>query len=404
MLTNLSKLIASAVLALWAAACGDNFAAPGASGDDGPGDEEKHLYIAATWVADTESTNTYVALIDSLDVEEIELTKAIELPGYGDAWVHEGMIFVADGETPTVRKMVVENGKLKQEAAISFANFGVYGASFYDNEILTSTVAYLSDSGGKQYIVWNPTTMKITGTVPWPTLAFDAGLEPFHSYTDRGGVLVGNNYFHGIYGHNYDWDGFGGKSYVIVNDITDNSLVATIEVPCAMTDVASLGDDGYLYVSGWTYIPLSMIAGRSTTNCAARIDTRTRTIDTAWTTTFPAITGGDEGHALRVVEANRGVAAVFHGSGVPVTPDMDMWDLDVADDDWELYEMDLTTKQMTPTGVLFSDGSFYESHMDGKYYVYLGKGPYTQVYERGANGYTPKLRASGWLSRIFQLK
>ena len=55
-------------------------------------------------------------------------------------------------------------------------------------------------------------------------------------------------------------------------DVATDALVDTIPVPCPMMDVASLGADGYLYVSGWSYMPLSAEAGLSPKNCAARID------------------------------------------------------------------------------------------------------------------------------------
>jgi hypothetical protein len=58
---------------------------------------------------------------------------------------------------------------------------------------------------------------------------------------------------------------------------------------------------------------------------------------------------------LRDVSGNDGIFAVFHGTGVEVTEDMD-----IGDD--------------------------------------------TQVYERTATGYDPKLLARGWMSRLFRLR
>lgn len=177
---------------------------------------------------------------------------------------------------PEVRRYLVgADGELGEDVAHSFANYGATGAAFYDNDILTDTVAYLSVPDQREYVVWNPTTMEITGTAPWPDLTFDEGLEPYHSYTDRGTVVVDGLDFHGIYGHNEDWDGFGGKPHIVVHDPSSHALVDSIAVPCPMMDVATVGGDGYLYVSGWSYMPLSMIAGRSPTNCAARIDLAT---------------------------------------------------------------------------------------------------------------------------------
>lgn len=366
---------------------------------------EGPLYLAATWVSDVDATHTYVALVDSLDVEELDFSTALEVPGWGDAWVADGVVFVADGETPNVgRYAVTDDGRLELEAEMGFGSYGVFGASFWDQQILTPTKAFLSDPAGLRYVVWDPTAMEITGTVAWPELTFDEGLAPFHSYTDRGGVVADGLYWHAIYGHDESWQDFGDRSYVLVWDVETDALVDTIEVPCPMMDTTTLGDDGYVYLSGWSYMPLSVEAGASDTNCAVRIDAATRELDAAWTFDYVSATGGDQGSGLRAVSGDDGVFAVFHGSGVPVRPGMDMWELDAGPDDWELYELDLPSRTATPTGVLMGDGSYYESHIDDGYYVYLPNGEDTQVYERTEDGYVPKLRGQGWMSRLFRVR
>lgn len=99
-----------------------------------------------------------------------------------------------------------------------------------------------------------------------------------------------------------------------------------------------------------------------------------------------------------------GIFAVFHGTDVPVTDGMDMWDLDAGEDDWELYGINLESRSVAPTGIRMGDGSYYESHIDDRYFVYLPSGPDTQVYERTPQGYEPKLRSLGWMSRLFELR
>jgi hypothetical protein len=376
-------------------------------GDDtGPSTSDGPLYLASTWVSDVDSTNTYVSVFDSLEMEELDLSTAIEVPGWADAWVFEQWVFIADGESPAVsRYSLDEEGALVLDATVSFANYGVASSAFWNQQILSRTKAFLANDAAREYVVWNPETMEITGTVPWPAVTFEEGLLPYHSYTDRGGVVAGGYFFHGIYGHNDYWDYFGDTSYVGVYDIVTEELVTTIEVPCPMMDVASLGDDGFLYVSGWSYMPLSVGAGNSDTNCAARIDVATRTLDASWTLDYPGVTGGDEGSALRAVSGDAGILAVFHGSGVEVTEDMDMWALDAGADDWELYGIDLATRQVAPTGIKMGDGSYYESHVDDRYFVYLGSGDDTQVYERAEGGsYESRFVAPGWMSRLFRLR
>jgi hypothetical protein len=379
---------------------GENGSATGSPGQPAP------LYLAASWVTNAETTSTYVSVFDSLDVERLDFANAVEIAGYGDAWVHEGQIFISEGESPRVGRYTLgDDGALRLDVEIDFSAYGVAGAAFWDNQFLSPTKAYLSNPAGLEYIVWNPTTMQITGTVSWPDIDFGNGLDVFHSYTDRGGVVVDGYFYHGLYAHDEGFTTFGESSVITVYDIATDELVSTIDVPCPMMDVASLGDDGNIYVSGWSYIPLSYLAGYSTKNCAARINVASRTVDPSWLLNYTDVAGGEQGSALRAVAGNDGIFAVFHGTGIAVTEDMDMWDLDAGEDDWELYSINLADRSVAPTGIEMSDGSYYESHVDGRYYVYLASSASaTRVWERTATGYEPKFEASGWMSRLFRVR
>lgn len=383
-------------------ACGDDLGPlPGDDQDDG---DDAPLYLAASWVADDSGANTYVTLVDDLD-SDLDFTDAIEIPGYGDAWVFDEWIFVSDGESPTVRRYRIgEDDELELDAEVSFLNTGVTSAAFYDNQIVSRTKAYLANPGGREYVVWNPETMAITGTMAWPEIDLEDDLDLFHSYMDRGGEVIDGYFFHGIYQHNENWDFFGSSSVIAVYDVATDQLVDTIEVPCPMMDVASTGEDGSLYVSGWSYIPLSVEFGLSTTNCAARIDTASRALDSSWTFEFGERTGGHQGMAVRVREGSAGTIAVFLGSDVDIEEATSIWDLDIAEDDWEIYSIDLATREVAPTGTLMGSGSFYDTHIDDRYYVYLPGDTETRVYEEVGGAYEPRFSAQGWMSRLFRVR
>jgi len=376
------------------------------AGSEAGSEAEPALYLAASWVTNVETTNTYVSVFDSLEIDDLDFSNAIEIPGFGDAWVYDGQIFIADGESPRVGRYVLgEDNVPRLEVEIDFSSYGVGGAAFWDQQFLSPTKAYLSNAAGLEYVVWNPTTMEITGTVPWPELDFGEGLDPFNSYTDRGGVVLDGYFYHGFYAHDVSWSAFGETSVIAVYDIETDELVNTIEVPCPMMDVASLGDDGYIYLSGWSYIPLSYIAGYSSKNCAARLDVASGRLDPTWLLSYADVADGDQGSALRAVAGDDGIFAVFHGTGVAVTEGMDMWELDAGEDDWELYSIDLASGSVAPTGIAMSDGSYYESHVDERYFVYLASSnTATRVWERTAGGYEPKFETLGWMSRLFRLR
>jgi hypothetical protein len=380
------------------AACGDDDVGDDVVGDDTP------LYLAASWVADDSGTNTYVAVLDSLD-QDPDFTDAIEVPGYGDAWVFDEWVFVAEGESPIVTRYTLgADGALAYDTEISFLDHGLSAAAFFDNQILSRTKAYMANVAMGEYVAWNPETMEILGTVPWPEFELDEGLAAFHSYVDRGGEVIDGKFFHGIYQHDEAFESFGGSSVVGVYDIETDELLATIDVPCPMMDVASPGADGYLYLSGWSYMPLSAELGLSETNCAARIDTETLELDADWTLEWSDALDGEEGMGLRVVDGATGTLAVFHGSGVDPMDAASIWDLDVGTDDWEIYDIDLASRELTATGTTMDDGSFYDTHLDGRYFVYLPGVAGTDVLELVDGAYQRRFSALGWMSRLFRLR
>src|SRR5262245_18802709 len=92
-------LFCGVVLAFCASACADSEDAPNAATPDA-----EHLYALQTLVYQTDdTTRSYVALTDSLDVEgEISLDDAREFPGYSFISGIANKLLVSSGETPEI--------------------------------------------------------------------------------------------------------------------------------------------------------------------------------------------------------------------------------------------------------------------------------------------------------------
>jgi hypothetical protein len=128
------------------------------------------LYLAMTRVWDDTSTTSYLHVLPSLEAgTEVDTQQALELSGpaklfsYGKLW-----FAVGQGDRPTItRYSLNEGGRLVKGDSISLQPFGVQ--DLWDSLYFVSEEkAYYPDTTGSQLIVWNPTTMEVTGTVQLP--------------------------------------------------------------------------------------------------------------------------------------------------------------------------------------------------------------------------------------------
>ena len=77
-----------------------------------------------------QGTTTYVNLIGSLDPQVIDYKQAVELPGWADMWVHDGRVYVSNGEAPSITRYAVsDTGRLIEEKTVSFASYGLTSAA-----------------------------------------------------------------------------------------------------------------------------------------------------------------------------------------------------------------------------------------------------------------------------------
>jgi hypothetical protein len=151
------------------------------------------LYLAMTRVWDDTTTTSYLHVLTSLDAgTEVDTKQALELSGpaklfsYGKLW-----FAVGQGDSPTItRYSLDERGRLAKGDSISLQPFGVQ--DLWDSLYFVSAEkAYYPDTGGSQLIVWNPTTMEVTGTVQLPETVRDGYLS-YYGITPitRGNKLI----------------------------------------------------------------------------------------------------------------------------------------------------------------------------------------------------------------------
>jgi hypothetical protein len=194
--------------------------------------EGEPLYVWHSFFFGTEDTTAYVQLLDSLEPQTIDYGEAREFAGYADVWVHEGSIFVSDPESLSITKFHVRDRALVQGERISFAAYGITELGFWLNKFVSSTKAYLLN-GPHEYIVWNPETMEIRGTLPLPELAQRAGFKPYPGYSDRSAILRGSRLYQPLYWTDDDYFRFTPDSRIAVIDTERDEVVDVLEAPTA---------------------------------------------------------------------------------------------------------------------------------------------------------------------------
>lgn len=106
--------------------------------------------------------SSYTALVREVgDATNESLRAGIETPGWLAPATYRGDIYIPNHEAATLTKYTTDaSGALIRGATLSFMSFGV---TFIEPVFITPDKAYLFDDTNQQAILWNPTTMELTG-------------------------------------------------------------------------------------------------------------------------------------------------------------------------------------------------------------------------------------------------
>lgn len=151
--------------------CGDEATVIGGDPNAGqPSDEP--LYAIASTSFGVEGETSYVALVPSLSAgTSIDYDQVLEIAGGASLFGRSGERFfgLGQGEEPTITRFDVgADGVPVQAGELSLLSYGLSNTWFDPGlvPILSETKAYVIDSTQMQVIVWNPSTMTVTGSFP----------------------------------------------------------------------------------------------------------------------------------------------------------------------------------------------------------------------------------------------
>ncbi|HTU57817.1 MAG TPA: hypothetical protein VMF89_05275, partial [Polyangiales bacterium] len=95
-----------------------------AAASDSDAQGGKSLYVIATAITTDDTASTYVAALDSLESDKLDLSQAREFGGWSDIGVVGDWVFVSSGEAPEISRFTVDEERQLQEAgSISFGDY-----------------------------------------------------------------------------------------------------------------------------------------------------------------------------------------------------------------------------------------------------------------------------------------
>jgi hypothetical protein len=380
------------------------------SGGGGAGDkvETEHAYVVGSLVFGPTDTTSYVSVLDSLDQQTLNYDDAREISGSADLWVHGGAVFIANAETLAITKYSVDGHDLVEHETIGFARFGITDFGFWRNTFVTDDKAYFSN-GAAEFVVWNPTTMTITGTLPLPALADVGGLHAFPGYSDRAALIRGGKLYQPIYFTDEKFFHYAPGSKLVVIDIATDHVDDVINAPCPGLDYGSADAAGNLYFSSWIYAAGGAAVLDQPATCVFEVPVIGAPRVAA---TFADIDGGRQGAALRFLTGGRAMFSVFHDERFTIDGNTDPATVTFGPN-WRFWSYDASAGGAVGAGATEIDGidwnagAQYSFNIDDHNYMLVAAGDYsaTTIYALGDRA-TPSAMFDtlGWSTRLFKVR
>ncbi len=291
----------------------------GGGGAGAPASEPEAIYALTTQVFGETENQSYVLLTKTLDENtELSLDDAVvEIAGraLGTGPDEGGVLFVAGELAPTITRYdLTEGGGISGGSSVSFlgkgvTKFGEYGGQF---QYVSEDKAYWFDGPTSQIVVWNPSTMKVTGSVSLASLAHDGEVLSFTAapvwkgdklYTFaawRAGLVVSER-----------------AAVVVVDTATDTATIVE-DTRCGYVRDGVLASDGNLYMATEAFGSAAYhLNGDNPTPCMLRFDTSDDSFDETFNVELSSLFEGDTAGTLVVGPDNQAFLRVLDASAVP---------------------------------------------------------------------------------------
>lgn len=300
--------------------------------------EQGELYALARSIDTPDGRSTFVEIAPSLDGRfagasglEFGGTPVVFAPPEPD-----GRLFIASRDEPVVLRFEVQEGALVETGRLGFAGLGVsFFEGFSGHLIVSPTKAYYFELSAERVIVWNPTTMEITGMLEAAGTTRDGLATDYVAPLLHAGTAIVPFHFYSA-----DYADVAPESGVLLVDAETDALRVDVDERCPAIGRPTLGADGNIYFGS---IPVAAIQQGTTqpdisASCALRrLLPGAEGFDRAFRLDLQALTGAPTG--LIVGSSSGFFAKVLNAQragGLPANADdwytsvWDWWHIDPA--------------------------------------------------------------------------
>lgn len=343
----------------------------------------KPLYAVPSEVygADFADSTSYVPIVSSLDVDEISLDDAREVNGRASLGKVGKWVFIAGATEPVVNRFeVTEAGELDDAGSLNFMNYGVpehFSIDAWGAVLIDETKAYIFNGSDGSHIVWNPTTLKITGEIKGPDITKEGyNLESV-------AIVRGKRMYRLFTLLNYDsWEFLPEPQYLTIYDLEKDEIIETVEeTRCPQLYSRPFIDEkGDIYFSGWVWTPGLTLTGDYPKSCALRIKKDEDEFDADWQLNFADdLTDGREAGILRYLGKGKALLDVFHNERVEIDERTDAQKL-ANTPNWRLWTVDLEKMTGTPMeGLDFKAGGYTDVQVDDRTFLLVPNENYSET-------------------------
>jgi hypothetical protein len=377
------------------------------SAPDGPAAGVAPLYALSTLIFDDSGATAYVAMLDSLDQRDVDLSSAREFAGWSSIAAFDGALFVGGGESPELtRHPVADDGTLLDGERLSFANLGLSSVSFAYNAFLDATTAHMRLEETSR-VLWDPVSLTIRGTGDAPEIPLQRDGLAVSAANDEGIAVRDDALFWPYFWHDADWYQFHQQSQIAVYE-KDGSIRKIIDVPCPALNIATADEEGNLYFSGMvdTLAVQLLEQGSSLERCTVRIDAGQDSIADGWPRRFEELTEGRPAGRFYYLRDGVGVLSVFHGERATLDPNDSFGS--IFADHWGMWLVDLDRWTAAPIDEWgFGSSNVFFSRVDGRTFLHEVASDFSQtvIYEITPSGsITPQITAPGYATVLVKVR
>jgi hypothetical protein len=358
---------------------------------------------------DSGGSNSYLSVLDTLDIEAVDTSLAREYGG-GRAFIqtYGGWLFVGDAQTPEVTRYSLVGNELVTEGTVSFVSEGLRTSQFdsWNVTFISAEKAYLMDFEEGRTIIWNPTTMQILGDIPVPPEL----LRPGWTLEGTPGVVRD-----GLLFRTFDWVKQKDAEYstdflLAIYDVATDQLLELIpETRCPVPgNLVHQDEAGNIYFSNWIWPVAGTILRNAPPTCVLRVNAGEQRFDPAWTLNYGDVTEQRQGAMFTYLQNDQAMVAAFYDERTAFGAKTDPYSY-VGSNNWRIWNVDLASMTGSPLeGIDFNGGAFTPVQFDGRLFLMVPGGEEqnyaTQLYEVVDGRARPYVELPGWSYQFVKLR